>query len=87
MQTLKERARDQYKGWKKPVKKEYIIWGIPKGDQYEIILSTKCSTLKESKYMCNYFEDIFNATKTRIQIIDFSKPLENDFKSDSLITI
>jgi hypothetical protein len=69
------------------LKKEFIVWGIPKGDKNETILSTKCDNLKEAKYMCNYFENVFKATKTRVQIIDFTKPLENDFKNDHLIKI
>jgi len=65
--------------------KEYIVWGIPKGDKDETILSTKCDNLKEAKYMCNYFEDVFKATKTRVQIIDFSKPLEDSFKDNGIV--
>ena len=67
--------------------KEYIVWGIPKGDKDEAILSTKCDNLKEANYMCNYFEDVFKVTKTRVQIIDFSKPLEDSFVDKNLINL
>jgi len=59
--------------------KEYIVWGIPKGDKDETILSTKADTLKEANYLCSYFEDTFKVSKSRVQIIDFSQPLENAF--------
>jgi len=65
--------------------KEYIVWGIPKGDKDETILSTKCDNLKEANYMCNYFEDVFKVTKTRVQIIDFTKPLEDSFKDNGIV--
>ena len=65
---------------------EYVIWGIPKGDYEETILFTKCDTLKEANYMCNHFEDVFKATQTRVQIIDFSKPLENSFNLRAFLT-
>ena len=67
------------------MKNEYIVWGIPKGDKLESVLYTKSNTLEEAQYMARYLEDTYKVIKTRVQIIDFSKPLEDSFKNPNLI--
>lgn len=53
---------------------EYIIWGIPPGEKYEVVLYTKCKTLNEAQKTAKYIEAVYGATKTRVQTLDLSTP-------------
>ena len=65
---------------------EYILWGVPPGERDETVLLdspggkpiTNLSAAK--KYKALIEKEPYNATKVRIQTIDFSKDISNMFK-------
>ncbi len=54
-------------------KKEYAIWGIPKGESDEKLLYTKATTFEEAKTYASVLEGKYGATKTRIQVLDMQE--------------
>ena len=58
------------------MKKEYVIWGVEKGTDYEQLLYTKAVSYEAAIKTAKLLEEKFDVTKTRIQIIDFSVPLD-----------
>jgi len=65
---------------------EYILWSVPPGERDETVLLdspggkpiTNLSAAK--KYKALIEKEPYNATKVRIQTIDFSKDISNMFK-------
>jgi hypothetical protein len=51
--------------------KEFVIWGIPKEEEEEVILYTKAKSLEEAKEMLDILQQPkYGCTQTRIQTID-----------------
>jgi hypothetical protein len=65
------------------MKTEFIIWGIDaaKGGTIEDILHTTCETYQEAKNCIQILEKKYGCKNCRIQIIDFSQPVNfaNEF--------
>ena len=53
------------------MKKEYVIWGIPKGKVHEDVLYTRAKTLIEAKKVMKIIEKEYGAKKCHIEILDF----------------
>ena len=58
--------------------KEYIIWGVKKGETDEEPLFTKATTSSEANKVISILQEKHGVTKPRIQIIDTDEPLEWD---------
>lgn len=62
-------------------KKEFVIWGVKKGKKWDNGLNseplyTKAKTMKEAKRVQGILEKKYGVTKTDIQVIDLSQPLD-----------
>jgi len=60
------------------MKKEFVIWGIDaaKGETLENILHTIAETMDEAKYVVKILESEYGCKNCRIQVIDFSTPID-----------
>lgn len=70
---------------KKTAAKEYVIWGIPQGQTEETLLleapgGKRITSREEAERLKTLLETKYGATKTRIQELDLSQPLEWDAK-------
>jgi len=52
---------------------EYIIWGVPKGKEYEEVLHTLSKTLDAAKRTMQIISEDFGATNMRIQVLDLNE--------------
>jgi len=59
------------------MQKEFIVWGVAPNTTEEQVLYTKCTNLDMANKCAAYLEKEKGCTKTRVQIIDFTK--EPDF--------
>jgi hypothetical protein len=59
--------------------KEFIIWGIPLGEDSEAILYTKAKSFTEAEKVAKTLTDRHNVTKARIQVLDLEKCPSLDF--------
>jgi len=62
----------------KNMTKEYVIWGVKKGESDEEPLFTKAETLSDANKVKSILESKHGVSKTRIQTIDTDEPLEWD---------
>jgi hypothetical protein len=58
------------------MKNEYVIWGIAPNTTEEDVLFTEAQTLQEAKKVVDILTIKHNCKNCRIQVIDFSKPLD-----------
>ena len=58
------------------MKNEYIIWGIAPNTTEEDILFTEAQSMQEAKNVLDILTTKHNCTNCRIQVIDFTKPLD-----------
>lgn len=61
------------------MKKEYIIWGLKPGNNFEEILYTKAENLEQAKTVVYMLETRYDCKKCRIQILDFNTDIRKDF--------
>lgn len=52
---------------------EYIIWGIPLGEEHENVLHTKSKSMAEAKKIIKILEEEHGCTKCRVQVLDLTK--------------
>lgn len=52
--------------------KEFVVWGIPPGDEYENVLYTRATTAAEAGRVAATLEREHGCRKTRVQILDMS---------------
>lgn len=57
------------------MKTEYIIWGIAPNTTEEDILFTNAQSIEEAKNVINILTTKHNCKACRVQIIDFTKPI------------
>ena len=57
-------------------KNEYVIWGIAPNTFVEDILFTEAKSMQEAKNVLEILTTKHKCTNCRIQVIDFSKPLD-----------
>lgn len=57
---------------------EYIVWGIPPGEEHENVLYTQAKTMKRAREVCKILETGHGCTKCRVQVLDGSLP---DFRN------
>ena len=71
--------------------KEYIIWGVPKGESREQVLYTKARSMGEAKKLIGLFKsEQFGATKLRVQVFDpnpTEKQMNNLFRDKKLLNL
>ena len=63
------------------MEKEFVIWGIAPSKKHEELLVSSVSYIKsmaDAKKYCDILEKKHGCTNTRVQVIDFSKPLKFD---------
>ena len=65
---------------KEKVEKEFIIWGIEKGEKYESILHTKTKSYTDAENVLNQLVSNYGTTNARIQVID---PLNLEYGWDT----
>jgi hypothetical protein len=53
--------------------KEYIIWGIPKGEKHEQVLYTLATNMPAAEYIKGKLENEYQCTKCRIQVLDLTE--------------
>ncbi len=72
------------------MKKEYIIWGVPKDSKEKIealreeVLYTQAKSLKQAKDVMKVLREKHGCTDVRLQTIDLSVPL-SEIWNESLI--
>ena len=59
------------------MEKEFIVWGVAPNGTEEQVLYTNCTNLYMANKCAAYLEKEKGCTKTRVQVIDFTK--EPDF--------
>ena len=52
---------------------EYIIWGIPPGEEHENVLHTKSKSMAEAKKIIKILETEHGCTKCHVQVLDLTK--------------
>jgi len=67
--------------------KEYIICGVPKGEEHSIPLHTQAKSSDEAKKIQATLEQKYGCTITSIQVIDFDKDISAMWKSKKLLNI
>jgi hypothetical protein len=67
--------------------KEYIIWGVPKGEEHSIPLHTLAKSSDEAKKIQETLEQKYGCIDTSIQVIDFDKDISAMWKSRKLLNI
>lgn len=63
-------------------KQEFIIWGIPSGETSEIVVISEKANIESydmAKWACGVLEEKHGIKNTRIQIIDFSDNIFENF--------
>jgi hypothetical protein len=61
---------------------EYVIWGVPPGEQHENVLYTRAESMPEARKVIHTLETKHGCTKCRIQVLDLTKA--PDFSSKKL---
>lgn len=61
------------------MKKEYVIWGVPKDKTEEEILFTEAQTKVEADKVIEVLQEKYGCTNCRIQVIDFTKDFNQEF--------
>ena len=56
-------------------KREYAIWGIPKGKTEDTLLYTKARSMGEARRVMKTLRNTYGARAMRVQVIDLSKPI------------
>ena len=52
--------------------KEFVVWGIAPGDEYENVLYTRATTAAEAGRVAATLEREHGCRRTRVQILDMS---------------
>lgn len=61
------------------MKKEYIIWGLKPGSNFEEILYTKAENLGIAETVVYMLETRYQCKKCRIQVLDFKSDIRQEF--------
>lgn len=61
------------------MKKEYIIWGLKPGNNFEEILYTKAENLGIAETVVYMLETRYQCKKCRIQVLNFQTDIRQDF--------
>ena len=54
---------------------EYVIWGKQQSNDFEEVLYTKATTLKEAQHWIKKVGAFYSIKDARIQVIDFATPV------------
>jgi len=68
---MNESRQQQLAGIINESQEEFIIWGLPPGEKYEVPLHTKSKSKSEAEKIMKILADKHGCTKMRIQILDF----------------
>lgn len=52
---------------------EYIIWGVPPGEEHENVLHTKSRSAAEAQKIIKILEDKHGCKKCHVQVLDLTK--------------
>lgn len=52
------------------MKNEFIIWGVPPGKTYEVILFSKAKTMYEAKKVSKILENEHECKNVRVQVLN-----------------